>query len=50
MRSLAQLSRESKADAGDRLYAKAAPICGHLNVLHAQLLRCTVDAPNTRVA
>jgi hypothetical protein len=44
MGSVAHLNRESQADAGDRVYAEIAPICGHLNVLHAQLVRCTVDA------
>jgi hypothetical protein len=30
--------------ASARLSAELGPICGHLNVLHAQLVRCTVEA------
>jgi hypothetical protein len=36
--------KESQLHAGERLAGALVPLCGHLNVLHAQLVRCTVDA------
>jgi hypothetical protein len=36
--------RESQVEASERLAREIGPVCGHLNVFHAQLVRCTVEA------